>query len=112
MIFVVRWIEFCKEISQKSIKKRSRKQTPLCDRILIDFGMLLEVFWTEKRRKSNQKTECKSEAKKSEAKTAQKPPGEARVKFALLFLTKKFPNSPKWASKIDRKSTKNRKKNR
>ena len=112
MIFVVRWIEFYKEISQQSIKKRSRKQTPLCDRILIDFGIILEVFWMEKRKEINQKTECKSEAKKIEAKTAQKPPGEARVKSALLFLAKKYPNPPKLAPKINGKSTKNRKKKR
>ena len=48
MIFVVLWNEFFIEVKQKSIKKRSRKQTSLCDGFLIDFGMILEVFWEGK----------------------------------------------------------------
>ena len=48
-------VSFSKEMDPKTIKKRSRKQTPLCDGFLIDFGPILEAFgeWKTMENRSN-----------------------------------------------------------
>ena len=82
MIVVVLWSEFYKEMKQKSIKKRSRKQTPLCDGFLIDFGMILEMFWEGKTggNRSKNRMQKRSEKNRSQdgPKAARRGPGTPR----------------------------------
>ena len=106
MIFVVRWIECCKEISQKSIKKRSRKQTPLCNRILI--AMILEIFWEGKTGGNplKNRTQKRSEKNRSQdgPKAARRGPSQIRPSFFSEKVSKSAQVGSQNQRKIDQES--------
>ena len=66
-ILMVRVLDCLIKIYQKSSKKRSRKQTFICDGFLIDFGPILEPFWGRKSKENRSKLEVERLGRFSEA---------------------------------------------